>query len=391
MAALFVIVLLVAAPAGAQDVGDRLDAAVGRIEAVVARWFVRSLPIVAASSGVQFAFDPATGTFAREPAVHGQLYLERAQPLGRGRWNVRVGWERFELASVGGESLEDTSDLLPIRVAPGRAGAVRIPAFSATATAHQATAAVTYGLTDDVDLTLAVPFVHSDIAAAVTAEAAAITTAGSLRALRLTARDGDVETGIGDVLVAAKARVLAAESLHAAAGLALRFPTGDEDHLHGAGVWEVVPALYASSRRYEVHRWARLQAHANLGLRLDAEDASGTVGQWGAGLDWGVGDDVTLGAAILGRHPFARLAPPGFFAFTRCPSFARCLTSARDVGTRPLFGLSGARPDYWDATFGGRVNLWRDTIIGFASVVVPLNDAGVRTEPIPLAGIEAAF
>jgi hypothetical protein len=37
------------------------------------------------------------------------------------------------------------------------------------------------------------------------------------------------------------------------------------------------------------------------------------------------------------------------------------------------------------------VNLWRDTLVGFANAVVPLNDAGVRTKVVPLVGVEATF
>ena len=40
---------------------------------------------------------------------------------------------------------------------------------------------------------------------------------------------------------------------------------------------------------------------------------------------------------------------------------------------------------------GGRVNLWHDTVFGFANVILPLNRDGFRSDVIPLVGIEAAF
>jgi hypothetical protein len=46
---------------------------------------------------------------------------------------------------------------------------------------------------------------------------------------------------------------------------------------------------------------------------------------------------------------------------------------------------------YYDIAIGGRGALWRDTVFAFASMVVPLNDGVVRTDPIPLVGIEATF
>jgi hypothetical protein len=37
------------------------------------------------------------------------------------------------------------------------------------------------------------------------------------------------------------------------------------------------------------------------------------------------------------------------------------------------------------------VLLWRDTVIGFANVLLPLNDDGFPSNVIPLVGEEAAF
>ena len=61
------------------------------------------------------------------------------------------------------------------------------------------------------------------------------------------------------------------------------------------------------------------------------------------------------------------------------------------LGAAPLFGIEGERPDYYDFSIGGRVSVWRDTVIAFANAVIPLNDAGIRTGVIPLAGVEVAF
>ena len=83
---------------------------------------------------------------------------------------------------------------------------------------------------------------------------------------------------------------------------------------------------------------------------------------------------------MLGRHPLRRVAPAGFFDFER-----------KDGSVRPLFGLTGERSDLYDFSFGGRVNLWRDTLFGFANVIVPLNDEGIRSDAIPTFGLEASF
>ena len=54
----------------------------------------------------------------------------------------------------------------------------------------------------------------------------------------------------------------------------------------------------------------------------------------------------------------------------------------------PLFGIQNKRPDFFDLSIGGRMNLWRDTLIGFANVIVPLSNDGFRSDAIPTVGFE---
>jgi hypothetical protein len=42
-------------------------------------------------------------------------------------------------------------------------------------------------------------------------------------------------------------------------------------------------------------------------------------------------------------------------------------------------------------SIGGRAGLWRDTVFGFVNVAIPLNDAFVRTAPIPMIGLEVTI
>src|SRR5439155_26600450 len=50
----------------------------------------RALPVVSASPGVVYTFDPETGAFERETTVLGQLFLERPEPVGRRKWNLSL-------------------------------------------------------------------------------------------------------------------------------------------------------------------------------------------------------------------------------------------------------------------------------------------------------------
>ena len=82
---------------------------------------------------------------------------------------------------------------------------------------------------------------------------------------------------------------------------------------------------------------------------------------------------MTLATAVLGREPFAAPASPGFYDLFRVnPQNGR-------VSRAPFLGLDRSRQSFYDLAVGGRVVLWRETVIGFANVLLPLNDDGFRS------------
>jgi len=78
-------VCLCAGPAGAETFKDRFVGPPRVLGEALANTVARSLPVTSASPGLTFSYDPASGAFVRETDLLGQLYLERARPLGRGK------------------------------------------------------------------------------------------------------------------------------------------------------------------------------------------------------------------------------------------------------------------------------------------------------------------
>jgi hypothetical protein len=394
IAPLLALVALAPGPATGQDIARQLEASLDRVSRVVSDTFGRSQPLPAASAGVSYAFDPATGNFQRQPSTFGQVYLDRADPIGARRLNVQFTYQWVKLRKLDGRDAGDLQDSEPIYF-PGKAAAFAFPRLAIAAAVHQFLFAATYGLTDDLEVSLAVPVVYSNVGASATLRAVGVNAAdGALIRFSGTIDDSRQAVGAGDLLLRAKYRVIESDPVHVAAGLLLRLPSGDPDDLHGVGFLEVAPGLLASTRLFRPAAWARLQGHLNASVAFDTDDVDASEARWGIGLDWGITERITAAVAVLGRNQFARVAPAGFFDFPRCPgaSLLQCATDASvRRGTAPLFGLSSARPDYYDVSIGGRGAVWRDTVFAFVNVLVPLNDGFVRTAPIPLAGIEATF
>jgi hypothetical protein len=392
----FVLIVLLSAvgsAAHAQGLTARLDAVGTLLQDTVSSTFGRSVPLPSASAGVQYAFDPATGNFQRSATTFGQVYLDRADPLGKGRLNVSASYSYLELDTLDGKPADDLRDPTPIPLT-GKMAAISIPSFRVSAAVHQVLLALTYGITDDLEASIALPLAYSDLRVAADSQAAAVLTTGELVRVQQHIDQPDTPFGQGDLMLRSKYRIYQSRPVNLSYGLVFRIPTGDEEDLQGIGFLEITPSLLASTRIFEPASWARLQGHLNAGVGFDAEDVSSSEIRWGLGLDWGVAEQLTAAIAVLARHPLSRVAPAGAFTFNRCTNagLVQCATDrAVRRGSAPLFGLSSGRFDYYDLSLGGRGGLWRDTVFAFVNVIVPLNDGFVRTEPIPIAGVEATF
>jgi hypothetical protein len=340
---------------------------------------------------VSYSFDPATGNFQRDPSTYGQIYLERANPIGAGRVNLSFAYQYVALAALDGHDAGAlrTRYPIPLVVVPV---ALEFPLLDLDWRTHQFLFAATYGLTDTLEVSLALPVIYTIQDSSGVVRGAALNPGGVVVAEE-TFSESDKTVGIGDVMLRAKLRLLELRNLQLAAGLLLRFPSGEEKDLQGIGFYEVTPSVLASSRIVELASWARLQGHVNAGVDFDTEDVGNSDARWGIGLDWGFTDDVTASLAFLAQNQFARVAPAGTFTLPACQ--ADLVTCAIDpplpVGAQQAFGLTGDRPDYYTLAIGGRGALWRDTIFAFASVAIPLNDGFVRMDPIPLVGFEGTF
>jgi hypothetical protein len=394
--ALTILILLATLPAsaGAQNlVANRLQSTLLRLQDTVSAAFARALPLPSASSGVSYSFDPLTGNFRRDATTLGQVYLDRADPLGKGRVNFSVSYAYVELDELDGKPADDLRDPAPIPL-EGKAAAIALPRLRVNAAVHQVLLALTYGITDDLEASIALPLAYSDIDLFAEVRAAGVLAAdGSLIRLHSTVNDPAHPFGPGDVLLRAKYRLLQTGPADVAAGLLLRIPTGEVKDLQGLGFYEVAPSLLASTRIFETAPWARLQGHGNVGVGFNADDVASSEVRWGLGLDWGLTERVTAAVAVLARHQLGRVAPAGAFTYNRCTAGLVACVTDRSVrhGSAPLFGLEPGRFDYYFLSLGGRGGLWRDTLFGFADVLLPLNDGFVRMEPIPIVGLEATF
>jgi len=340
----------------------------------------RAVPPIATSAPFAYHFDLETGTFVRESLALGQLFLERADTLGQHRFSIALAYQRVALATLDGRDIEKLSDTRFPIVLGGigvRVPLVSVPLVRIALVVEQEIVNATYGVTENLDINLTLPLLYSRFDTRfVVAALGGPVQEDSFRGSKF---------GAGDLSFRAKYQLGAFRGANVAAGVAVRAPTGNEENFQGSGDPEVAPGLFVSSHPFRLLRSLEVELYLNAGTNFDAADVNRSEGRWGLGLDCGLGKRFTAGFALLGRHPFSRIARPGFFDVPReDPRTGRRFFA-------PLLGLSTARPDFYDLAIGGRIDIWRDTIFGFGNVLLPVNGDGVRPEPVPLVGIEVAF
>jgi hypothetical protein len=175
-----------------------------------------------------------------------------------------------------------------------------------------------YGLTDRWDVGLAVPFVHVDMDASVLATIQRLATGsttpnihsfevGNPTAISQEFRSSGSATGIGDIELRTKYRILSFPAGGLAAAAEFRLPTGNEEDLLGGSTQVKVFFIESSGND-------RITQHVNLGYTFS--NSSDQVGgsqvvatasfpdefSYAAGLEFVVEPRVTIIGDIVGRN-----------------------------------------------------------------------------------------
>jgi hypothetical protein len=194
-------------------------------------------------------------------------------------------------------------------------------------------------------------------------------------------------TGIGDVTVRGKYKTWqsADERSALALGLDVRFPTGDAYNFLGAGTWGVRPFVTFS-------RSGRVSPHATLGFQGNGSSVlAGSVTSQPVSnaklpdiFSYSVGADVSLGrlASVSSDFIGQSLLSASKVNQTTYTDYAG--------GTHPEISTTTATVNELSMSVGGKIKLNRRLLFS-ANVLFRLNDAGLHSKPVPLAGLSYSF
>ena len=117
------------------------------------------------ASGFIYKFDSATGTFVRSTRSFGPILADRGETIGRGQISFGINYQYFSFDHLDGVPLTAVPAVFrhdDYKSTPGRSDVISTM-NTINATVGQTTAALTYGLTDRLDLSIAVPVISTTL------------------------------------------------------------------------------------------------------------------------------------------------------------------------------------------------------------------------------------
>jgi hypothetical protein len=347
-----------------------------------------NLPISATSSGTTFRI--VAGLPVRTSTSSGPIYAERSQTLGQGRFFVGANVSGVSFTTMNGVPVEDLrftfghqdvgapglgdpefeNDLITTRVALDVD--VQVAALFAT-----------WGILDFVDIGVAVPFVRAAIQGGSEAQ---ITPFGpnplhtfngdpTNPVLRAAAGVSGSASGLGDVVGRLKVNL----GQGRVAGVAIlgdvRFPTGREEDLLGAGS-ATARALAIVSTQF-----GNFAPHLNAGYAMRSDSLQNDAVLATLGFDALVADWATVAFEAVSEWQVGanKIALPASIVLTE--PFAR---------EYPSTSIPEKREDLISASLGAKFTM-RGGVVLVVNGLVPLRGAGLQPDYIWTAGLEYAF
>ena len=355
-----------------------------------------TFPLGTSAGGFTYTFDPALGTYTRSSNTFGPSFLERALTIGRGRFNMGASYQHASFSSFEGKDLNDGNVAFYLTHQPAGGfffeGDLVETALDLDLKTDTFSLLANYGVTDRLDIGLAVPIIDVSMDATIEATVMRLATpenpnihvfpGGSSTAVF---SESGSATGIGDILLRGKYHFLSRGGGGLAAALDLRLPTGDEDNLLGTGATQAKIILVGSSVA------GRFSPHFNLGYTLSGDSSNAFINvsdefNYAAGTEVEVSPRMTLNLDFAGRQ---------FIDSGRLVDEVHTFNWTTQTGVRGSTNLTEltfreGNLNVLTTAVGVKFNPWRTLLIS-ANVLFPLTDAGLRSNPVPVFGFDYAF
>ncbi len=305
----------------------------------------------------------------------GAVFTERAEALGRHRFFVGVTYQNFLFSSVDGLDLKHIPIVL--YYAPLQVYTVTDDRFAIRAGQFAVLGA--FGLTDRIDLTIAIPFERVSMGVSVNGNEYG---PGGATAPVSEYVPGSA-SGIADIILGGKVHIGEWKSIRFAGGIDVRVPSGNELNFLGSGTAGVKPYVAVS-------RHGRISPHGNFGYQWNGDsilnaNLAGKKQQlpkdifYTAGVNFEANKKLTLIADLLGQHFYdsPRLASP-------------TLVAVPGYGNAPSVEPETSGYTTTNLGLGFKAAAYKHLVVT-GNLTIKLNNGGLRATVVPLGGLSYSF
>jgi hypothetical protein len=356
-----------------------------------------TVPLPSPASGFTYQFDPSLGVFQRTTQSFGPILAERSETIGSGRVSVGFAFQRFafdtienlDLGHVPAVFSHDNASLLG-----GREDVVTTTT-SIDASVSQLTTFASFGVTERLDVSLAIPIIDASLNVLSDATIQRLGTTnpqthffrqsdGEVGERRLFSAVGSA-TGLGDLTIRLKGTVHRSATQGLAAALDVRLPTGDEMNLLGTGTAGITPFGIWSATFQKVsphvnvgYTWNGSSVLAGNPATGESADFADSVG-YALGADVSVNPRITLAFDLLGRYLIdtERLVQEEFHALDGRSTFPNITFTQDSFNT-----LAGS--------VGLKTNLVERLLLD-VNLLFAVDHHGLRDKVTGLVGLEYSF
>jgi hypothetical protein len=322
-----------------------------------------TLPVSSSPAGFTYRLNPNLGTIERSSESFGAFFVERSLTAGAHRASFGLTFQNANFDTIDGRSLRDGTLIATATKFHSQTQPFDVETLSLRVRASTLTMLANYGVTDQLDVGLAVPLINLSLSGQ------RIDTYHGQPTLQAAA---SVSTyGLGDIDVRAKYNVWRTGGGGLAAGGEFRLPTGNDQNLLGAGKASVRPFVVGSVEQ------ARVALHGSLGYTFGG--LSRELNYGGAVTLAGT-SRLTLIGELSGRH-VAQLGALTYITEPnpQIPGVDTVRLGSTGLGSDRVVGIGGFK---WNPA-----STWLLT----AYVVRPLTTTGLNALWTPSVTLDYSF
>lgn len=369
---------------------------------------ISSFPLSSTTAGVTFDF--SEGVPQKTTTSLGPLFTERAQTIGRNRVNMGFNFSYFNLAKIRGVSTEDIRFSFTHQDVDNSGILGDVPAevdnidlfMNMDVNATILAFLMTYGVTNRLDVGVAIPYVNVQMTSNPLAEMVSITGAiaaqgggsdplhhwGSASSPQLTLTPNAIDddaTGVGDIAFRAKYNFVRDAAVDFSGLVEYRLATGDEENFLGVGDPSVKIQLIGSAIK------GNFAPHVNLAYEYRGSDLDRNEIELFVGYDQKISDQLTLAVDFLGEFEIGDQIDE--LNFPDAQEIQVDIGNPGNPWIREIAPTNIPNRDsdnILNASFGLKISP-RENLVMLANTFVPLNDGGLRSDFVSTFGFEFSF